>query len=313
MDTMTISENKPPVTDYGWGMEELSAFEAASEEIKAIISADGAISSSQIQKTITRCNKVVSIVREHFPSAISSSRTTKLVKKTLEAYDVNSKNMLLTQSVCPDEINHEEGDITDLFIHEFGGGKVFHLGGLAGIPFSGKTGFGAFSHHVPDDGHALILQMPHIGMSDALKFGQYTRVGQTKDGAACGAAVGALCHCRAGKDIPNLADATNDFQMNYIIQQIEKCMPSIEQAYLDSGEDENARQAMLAKQTYNVGKSMLDDIISTDFGGNKSMLFVLTGIQINMPFDFEDYFEPISFQCHRSDGTVVDLMEKTFG
>jgi hypothetical protein len=38
MDTMTISENKPPVTDYGWGMEELSAFEAASEEIKAIIS-----------------------------------------------------------------------------------------------------------------------------------------------------------------------------------------------------------------------------------------------------------------------------------
>ena len=29
-------------------------------------------------------------------------------------------------------------------------GEVFHLGGLAGVPFTGKTGFAAFSHHVPD-------------------------------------------------------------------------------------------------------------------------------------------------------------------
>jgi len=28
--------------------------------------------------------------------------------------------------------------------------KVFHMGGLGGIPFTGKTGFAAFSHHVPD-------------------------------------------------------------------------------------------------------------------------------------------------------------------
>ena len=41
--------------------------------------------------------------------------------------------------VCPDEINHEKGDITDLFIENIGGGKVFHLGGLAGVPFTGKV------------------------------------------------------------------------------------------------------------------------------------------------------------------------------
>ena len=38
------------------------------------------------------------------------------------------------KTVCPDEINHEHGDITDLFIENIGGGKVFHLGGLAGVP-----------------------------------------------------------------------------------------------------------------------------------------------------------------------------------
>ena len=42
----------------------------------------------------------------------------------------NRKNNI----VCPDEINHEHGDITDLFIENIGGGKVFHLGGLAGVP-----------------------------------------------------------------------------------------------------------------------------------------------------------------------------------
>ena len=43
--------------------------------------------------------------------------------------------------VCPDEINHEKGDITDLFIENIGGGKVFHLGGLAGVPFTGKVSY----------------------------------------------------------------------------------------------------------------------------------------------------------------------------
>ena len=37
------------------------------------------------------------------------------------------------------------------------------MGGLAGIPFTGKTGFAAFSHHVPDG------QLPFIvSMSDVL-------------------------------------------------------------------------------------------------------------------------------------------------
>ncbi len=60
----------------------------------------------------------------------------------------NEKDTLFAQSVCPDEINHENGDVTSLFKESLG--EVFHLGGLAGIPFTGKTGFAAFSHHVPD-------------------------------------------------------------------------------------------------------------------------------------------------------------------
>ena len=72
-------------------------------------------------------------------------------------------------SVCPDEINHEHGDITDLFINQIGGGKVFHLGGLAGVPFTGKTGFGAYSGHVGEKGHCFVLQAP-VSLSFLFSF-----------------------------------------------------------------------------------------------------------------------------------------------
>ena len=37
--------------------------------------------------------------------------------------------------------------------------QVFHMGGLGGIPFTGKTGFAAFSHHVPDGkSHNMVVR-----------------------------------------------------------------------------------------------------------------------------------------------------------
>ena len=61
-------------------------------------------------------------------------------------------------------------------------GEVFHMGGLAGVPFTGKTGFAAFSHHIPDGGNLFILFAPHVGLSKQGKVGEYSRFGQAKDG-----------------------------------------------------------------------------------------------------------------------------------
>ena len=51
---------------------------------------------------------------------------------------------------CPDEINHATDEITQRMMSRWGEG--FALGGLGGLPFSGRTGFTAYSHHVPDEG-----------------------------------------------------------------------------------------------------------------------------------------------------------------
>jgi hypothetical protein len=85
------------------------------------------------------------------------------------------ENTLFSHSVCPDEINHEEGDITNVLALHFG--EIFSLGGLAGIPFSGKTGFGAYAAHVPDGGNIFVLFAPHCAVSEEGKCGKYHRLG----------------------------------------------------------------------------------------------------------------------------------------
>ena len=107
-------------------------FNAASLDLQNSIATHGGVTAAQIQDSIRKANEVVSIIRHHFPGALGSSEILIRVKNVLETYGAD--NILLTQSVCPDEINHEHGDITNLFIEEIGGGKVFHLGGLAGVP-----------------------------------------------------------------------------------------------------------------------------------------------------------------------------------
>ena len=58
----------------------------------------------------------------------------------------------------------------------------------------------------------------HIGVSEKFKLGQYSRIGQSCDGTACGAACGALQYClNANNAIPSalaLGADPLDYQMN---------------------------------------------------------------------------------------------------
>ena len=86
-------------------------------------------------------------------------------------------NTLFADSSCPDEINHDDPDedITSLFQKRWG--EVFSLAGLAGLPFTGKTGWGAFSAHVPVDGNIVIMFAPHVGIDRNGNVGKITRDG----------------------------------------------------------------------------------------------------------------------------------------
>lgn len=107
-----------------------------------------AVSTSQRTRAIIdNYRTAFNVVSDHFPEAQISTDLLHKVDNYLYRKGCTGRNTLYGQSVCSDEINHESGDITDVFIKHFG--EVFHLGGLAGIPFTGRTGFKAFAAHVP--------------------------------------------------------------------------------------------------------------------------------------------------------------------
>jgi hypothetical protein len=285
-----------------------SAFDAACRELKATIETEGSVDMSEIVKVLQSKKEVYDLIEKHFPGAATGKEILAKVAPVIEKYGLTDDNTLFAQSVCPDEINHEEGDTPDLFAKYLG--EVFHMGGLAGIPFTGKTGFAAFSHHVPKNGHLFILMAPHIGLSESNQLGKYTRLGQDHDGSACGAVVGALNHCCSGKPLPSVADSTEDPQMTYIMHQIKKHQAKI---VAKKKESENAMQAMAAKVTHDIGRDMLNKCTTMDFGDKDSQLLLLTGIQINMPKPFDGFFQPISFQIRNKNGQMRDLFKETFG
>lgn len=269
-------------------------------------------------------------IRSYFPGSICSADVVSQVMTVLEDYGFDDANTLYGQSVCVDEINHEVGDVTNLFTCALG--EVFHLGGLAGIPFTGKTGFQAFSHHVPNGGNLFILLAPHMGICKACRLGQYSREGQSEAGSACGAAVGALSVCRnmrkaaaANPPLPpgsaGTADAlrspSNDglhgveIAINPFDPQMDFIISAVDQMYdvIDAPENPDMKQFNLVNVMYDVSMKLLKSIIGKNH--TQGRIAILGGIQINMPHPMSDFFQPILFEVIEPGASVEqaeDLM-----
>jgi hypothetical protein len=251
------------------------------------------------------CEKLVLVIRNNFPEALDVKTVLDDVVLELKKHNITPDNTIYAQSACPDEINHTPTDITNMMGDFFG--KTFHLGGLAGIPFCGQTGFGAFSHHVPVGGNLFIMFCPHIGLSENGNLGKYSREGQLTEGTACGAAVGALGQCRCG-NVPSehsLGQNKLDYQMNFIIHEVNKHL-----AEIDSFETENAKQTALVLSIYQIARQMMEEITTTDFahGPKKGKLIILGGIQINMPMPLPGVFVPLMFEIRSHGQRTIDCM-----
>jgi hypothetical protein len=124
-----------------------------------------------------------------FPTAILAGDLDKVIANTLRSRGFTPANTLFGHSVCSDEVNNRKEQMIPLMVNRWQEG--FALGGLGGLPFVGKSGFGAYLHHVPDNGKLLIMFAPHVGIDAEGRVGGLQRVGQAKVSSACGAAIGA--------------------------------------------------------------------------------------------------------------------------
>lgn len=132
MAPQRLSESRAGLVDDGGGMflSDVAAFEAAATRISELIGEEGCVDSHRCIQSIQEKAAIAKLVEKNFPNALSSAEVLEKVAAVIEKRGYTDNNTLFAQSVCPDEINHEEGDITDLFTKYLG--EVFHLGGLAG-------------------------------------------------------------------------------------------------------------------------------------------------------------------------------------
>src|SRR6056297_2982708 len=122
------------------------------------------------------------MIDNYFHNAVSIPNLQEFVIEKLSEKNLTKKNTLWATSVCSDEVNQSLHQLDEYF-ETFG---PFILGGISGIPFAGKTGFKAFSSHIPDDGGALIIYGPHIGITNNGIVGKVHREGQKTESSCCG-------------------------------------------------------------------------------------------------------------------------------
>ena len=240
-------------------------------------------------ETLQRCENAINSVCVNFPGAMPDRQMLALVKQALKKTipDFSKDNTLLGTSFCPDEISNEKGDLPNLLYEEFG--KTFNLGGLAGIPFTGKTGFKAFASHVPTNGHIVICYGPHVAISPDGEVGKFLRPGQSHLTTACGACIGALAASESGKCRP-CEDGDEDHQMNYIIREISKRAGVI-------NKHPRGKMVGLAYETFRVAQRRAEEIL--DLSCLNGSVVLLGGIQINMSDPLPDFFLPLSCCIHR--------------
>lgn len=212
-----------------------------------------------------------------YPKAESLSSLKEIITKKLKDNNLNPADCIWGTSICSDEINNSFLKIGE----DFKGPGPFFFGGISGLPFTGKTGFGAFSSHIPDEGAAVILYGPHIGVTKDGTFGQVLREGQKEPSSSCGSLIAGLNNLKEG-NVLNISH--NDYQQGQVNKTITENYEDIK----------NADNDVLAttEVAFNQIKRELSDIVG---GSLESLdgkpLLMIGGIIINTDWDQQDLFE----------------------
>lgn len=242
------------------------------------------------------------IVQTHFPGAISNKKLVAKVVDILSSKGFTPANTLLATSLCCDELARQlEDDFTRVY------GNNFHLGGLAGFPFAGNTGFGAMAAHIPDDGYCLTLYGPHVGITADGTVGKVERSGIALVDSCCGSAIAASNYVKKITDGGMSIDMMNipsftDFQQGAVQELI---LPH--GSRLDAAGDKRMVELPLA--LYESQDLLLNEIIQMGSTGIKKGIARLGGIQINTGPNTLDYFLPLRFELMNYRGEIVtDLL-----
>lgn len=211
------------------------------------------------------------------------------------------KTTLVATSLCSDEVNRP---LEQAFRHVYS--DCFSLGGLAGFPFAGVTGYNAMAHHIPDNGSCLLVYGPHVGVNEHGQLGTVDRRGRQKGGACCGSAAAALGY----------VNSVSPRQQHQVTTASRTDPLDTQQAFVEStllpyaARLQKADDTMLElpKVLFEVQDELLGQIIGKSAGAvsGSGKICLLGGIQINTPAGDADYFLPLRFDIRDSSGALLE-------
>jgi len=187
-------------------------------------------------------------------------------KEIAEQQNVERSNILLSTSICSDEIHNSKEALYGT------NNAVFQLGGLGGYPHAGVTGINAFLDHVPDDGVAVIFYGPHIGKNASGTFGLLQRPNQGRETPTCGALY-ALYNDKSNVERKEqIQIESKDFQLDYLKYRIYE---------LKTNSDINSIENFTSAFYDIVHNDLLTMIEKSNLMQYKFPLYLLGGIIIN--------------------------------
>jgi len=266
-------------------------------------------------------------VRTFFPGAVPNSVVNLRVTDKLTKRGYRPLNTIMGASVCSDEIDSTALSLLQqlqrsITLQKDGG--VFNLGGLGGIPFVGKSGFGAFLSHVPSQGRVVILYGPHVGISNEGVVGKVERVGQDSPSTSCGAGIGAYKAIKAGGRGPN---DKFDYQEEFIIDELTPKLQTLLEQQKNSGAvngfvNANTAIAAVTCNMFDVVNDVMEAQLEAawskkGFWDKITEVTLLGGIIVNRGHGSglvggDDYFQPLQFKSVNAEGEV-DMWDQVFG
>lgn len=223
-------------------------------------------------------------ILKYFPKARPWSEiTSEYVEKITVEYGIAKEKILYASCICPDELNYK---VTNFNGHFHQG---FYLGGLSGVPYTGKTGMAAYASHVPADGASFIYFGPHVGIGANGIIGHVLREHQHEPTFSCGSLISVLERMRRDHVFDWSVNNFEDLQARVI----EKILHNHKERLFKA--DSDVMEAL--RILFNFSDCLLKDFII----GNKKVfasphIFLLGGVVINSDAGQENFAEIWSFE-----------------
>jgi hypothetical protein len=224
------------------------------------------------------------ILRQVFPNALRGPEfADSAINYVFRKYHMSPDKILLGASLCVDDIIYTKNFRMNPKVK-----GPFNLGGLAGLPFTGVSGLGAFAHHIPEDGVMFLIIAPHIGYSESKGWGYVLRHEQHEASTCCGALMGTL-----GKLQKGTLDSTireEDYQGGKIAQ----LALAHKQEILGAKDPIIELTKITAKQAEQEIRSYIHD---THLEHIRYVILV-AGVMINTDYSYSDYLSVDHFMVY---------------